>query len=87
MASITATGTRTGDRRWHWGRTREALVRAGRRTAHAVDFARQRYRRPVLVIGSFASAVASAWHTFGTGAGLAALCAAGLLFELLGGDE
>lgn len=86
MASITA-DTRSSARSQRWDRAREAAARARRATAQAVATARHRYRRPVLVIGSFASAVASAWHTFGTGAGLAALCAAGLLFELLGGDE
>lgn len=88
MATITATHLDAPDAGiGRQQRVRAALVRARHQAATAVSTARRRYRRPVLVVGSFASAVASAWTTFGLGAGLAATAIAGLALEYLGGEE
>lgn len=88
MATITAlpndaphTGSGVRDR------VRAAWHRAVPQVATAASTARRRLRRPVLVVGSFACGVASAWHTFGLGAGLLAMFAAGLTLELLSGED
>ena len=85
----TAAFTDAPDRslRWRWDRTRAALAEAARQGTAMASAARHRYRRPALVIGSFACGVASAWTTFGLGAGLLAMFAAGLTLEFLGGDD
>jgi hypothetical protein len=49
--------------------------------------ARRRFRRPALALGGLACFDASAWHTFGTGAGLLVLGACLWAFELISGDE
>lgn len=90
MTTITASTTpdaRTRTHKWQWTRARAALAQAVRQGTQTASAARRRYRRPALVVSSFTAGVASAWHTFGAGAGLAALCAAGLLLEMLGGEE
>lgn len=90
MTTITATNppdARPGTHTWRWDRTRDALAQAWRKGTAVASAARHRYRRPSLVIGSFASIDLAAWHTLGTGAGLLALGLLGLVFELLGGDE
>lgn len=88
MATITAThlDAPTHTRTWRRGRVRAALATGRRKGKLMASAARHRYRRPALVIGSFGCGVASAWHTFGLGAGLLALSAAGLVLEMLGGE-
>jgi hypothetical protein len=49
--------------------------------------ARHRLRRPALVIGGLGCMDASAWHTFGIGAGLLVLGASLWAFEYLSGDD
>lgn len=88
MAAITALPTdapRTGNRAW--SRARAAAVRAFGTLRNTASEARRRYRRPSLVVGSFTSAVASAWTTFGLGAGLLATSVALITLEFLSGDE
>jgi hypothetical protein len=89
MATITAdtpTDART-PRQWRTGRMRARLAAVGSRGTQMASAARHRYRRPALVISSFSCGVASAWHTFGLGAGLLAMGAAGLVLEFLGGTD
>jgi len=79
MASITALPTdapRTGSGARQ--RVRAALAQARSRATAAVSTVRL---SPVLTVGGLSSAVASAWTTFGLGAGLAALSAAFFLFD------
>lgn len=52
-----------------------------------VSAARRRCRRPALTIGGLGCADASAWHTFGLGAGLLVLAACFFAYETLGGDD
>lgn len=87
MTTAALTDAHARSRRWRWDRTRAALAEAARQGTTAASAARRRYRRPALVTGSFSSAVAAAWTTFGLGAGLLALSAALLALEWLGGDD
>jgi hypothetical protein len=90
MASITVTApdarTRPGWRR-HAATARTALTKGMRQGAQVASAARHRYRRPALVISSFGCIDASAWTTFGTGAGLLAIGISLFVLEMLGGDE
>lgn len=84
MAISTAAPTRT-HRRWTSARTTAANSYAA--TVKMASEARHRYRRPSLVIGSFGCVDASAWVTFGLGAGLLAIGVSLFALEMLGGDE
>lgn len=68
-------------------KARNWLAAVGRRASKTASAARSRYRRPALVVGSFASIDLATWHTLGTGAGLLVLGLLGLSFEMLGSDE
>lgn len=70
-----------------WQRARSALTAAAGRAAAMASTARARYRRPALVIAAFGCADASAWHTFGLGAGLLAMAGSLLALELLSGED
>lgn len=81
MATITATphdapavGVRARQR------MREAWNKAVRQAQATVSAARLRLS-PALTIAGLTSGVTSAWHTYGTGAGLAALSAAFFLLD------
>ena len=86
MTTAALTDAHDRPQRWRRDRTRAALAEAARQGTAMASAARRRYRRPALVIGSFACGIASAWTTFGLGAGLLATFAAGLTLEFLGGD-
>lgn len=81
MATITAlphdapaVGVRARQRmRTAWNR---AVAQAGTMVSAA-----RLHTSPALTIGGLTSGVASAWHTFGVGAGLAALSAACFVFD------
>jgi hypothetical protein len=88
MATITATPTnapRTGS--GFRDRVRATWHRAVPQVATAASTVRRRLRRPVLVVGSFTCGVASAWTTFGLGAGLLAMFAAGLALEFISSED
>lgn len=70
-----------------WRRVRGALATVAAKGAQVVSAARRRYRRPALTIAGLGCADASAWHTFGLGAGLLVTAACLLVWEFLGGDE
>lgn len=70
-----------------WRKARAALVSWASQGARVASAARRRYRRPALVISGLACADASAWHTFGIGAGLAVLAGCFFLLEFLGGED
>ena len=70
-----------------WRRVRDALATVAAKGAQVASAARRRYRRPALTIGGLGAIDASAWHTFGIGAGLAVLGGFLLIWEFLGGDE
>ena len=70
-----------------WRRTRTALRAAVTGSAQMAGAARHRLRRPALVISGLGCMDASAWHTFGLGAGLLALGASFWVFELLSEDD
>jgi len=59
-------------------RVRAVLADSVRRGTQMVSAARL---SPALTIGGLTSGVASAWTTFGLGAGLAALCVAFFVFD------
>lgn len=77
MATITATShdapTRT--RQWRQDRVRATLAEVRRRGAAMVSAARHHDWSPALTISGLGCAVASAWTTFGLGAGLLAMAA------------
>jgi len=85
VASVTAPGTRNATPLWR--RVHNALTTASSQGARMASAARHRYRRPALAISGLACFDASAWHTFGTGAGLLVLGACLWAFELISGDE
>jgi hypothetical protein len=66
---------------------RDSLAKVGRQAVEMAGAARHRLRRPALVITGLGCMDASAWHTFGLGAGLLALGASCWIFELLAEDE
>lgn len=68
-------------------RARKAIAESARQAKRAASEARRRYRRPSLVISSLGCIDASAWTTFGLGAGLLALGISLFVFEMLGSDE
>lgn len=68
-------------------RVRTALATACQQAVTMAGAARHRLRRPALVIGGLGCMDASAWHTFGLGAGLLALGASCWVFELLIEDD
>lgn len=71
-----------------WRKARTVLTTVTRQGAKMASAARHRLRRPALVIGGLGCMDASAWHTFGIGAGLLALGASLWVFEAIsGGDE
>lgn len=70
-----------------WRRARKALAAATGKGIAMCSAARARFRRPALHIAAFAAIDASAWRTFGIGAGLAVLGGLLLLWEFLGGEE
>jgi hypothetical protein len=70
-----------------WRRARAALAHVTAKGKTMCSAARARYRRPALHIAAFGAIDASAWHTFGIGAGLAVLGGFLLIWEFLGGDE
>jgi hypothetical protein len=73
-------------RRPRFPRVRAAAVKAWRNRQRTAARIRARYRTPALQIGGFALLDASAWSTFGLGAGLLVLGAALFVYEWLGGD-
>ena len=87
MATTTLPTRNTTRTQARWSSARTALAQAYANTVRMASEARHRYRRPSLVISSFGCIDAAAWTTFGLGAGLLAMFAAGLTLEFLGGDE
>lgn len=70
-----------------WRRVRNVLTTVTRQGVKVARTARHRLRRPALVISGFGCMDASAWHTFGLGAGLLALGLSLWAFEWLSGDD
>ena len=87
MASATFPARVTAESPPRFAKTRASLGAVGRRAMTVASAAKSRYRRPALVIGSFASIDLATWHTLGMGAGLLVLGALGLCLELLCADE
>lgn len=87
--SISATTPPRSAPRSHraWRTARRGLARSGAGIAKMASAARHRYRCPALVISSFGCIDASAWITFGIGAGLLAIGISLFALEMLGGDE
>lgn len=70
-----------------WRRVRTTLATARAKVTSTASAARHRLRRPALVVGGLGCMDASAWHTFGLGAGLLVLGASLWVFEYLTGDD
>ncbi len=68
-------------RRWRGTRLRETLTRGGRQGKAAVSAARHHNWSPALTVSALGCGVASAWTTFGLGAGLLALMGALLALD------
>jgi hypothetical protein len=86
MAAVTAPARATAITPPWRARARAALATATARGAEMASAARLRFRRPALTIAALGCADASAWHTFGLGAGLLALAGSLALWEWLGSD-
>lgn len=87
IAATTTTPTRTQPANPPWRRARKAFGTAVTRSTTMASAARHRLRRPALVIGGLGCTDASAWHTFGLGAGLLALGISLWIFELIAEDD
>lgn len=87
MASVLTPGhapsttPRTWQKAWH------ALREGARKGADTASAARHRLRRPALVVAGLTCFTASAWHTFGIGAGLLTLGISCWVFEAHTGDD
>lgn len=84
MATITAPShdapTRT--RQWRQGRVSAALADVRRRGTAVVSAVRHHDWSPALTISGFGCGIASAWTTFGLGAGLLAMAGSFFAFDL-----
>lgn len=81
--AIAAAATTAG--RWLTRTHRRTRLRIHTRRRQTIAWAR-RSRTTLLALNGFGFLTASIWHTYGTGAGLAAIGAASLILETLASD-